>query len=291
MLGPRTPPAEDNGRAVVLDRADLELTILHRVGGLDHLHFGLWEPGDELTHANLQRAQRRFMEHLIAWVPAGTRTVLDAGCGIGAGTKMIRDAGYQVEGLNPSRYQGSIFRNNGLAGIPLHACKFEDFQPSRRFDCVVSSESSQYMDMKRLWEAAARTVAPEGCILFADWYLKPGGRDVWGVHEESRFIEAGARAGFALEADEDITERAVPTQAYLSAFHRDHVVPTMELLEIMAPLWAPFWWRLVRVLLRGRLKNLRYLLAERMPERFSPDTFRNNARYRILRFSSSQGHV
>jgi len=125
-------------------RVDLPLMIVHRVLKLDHLHLGLSEPGRPLTYAEVPKAQRRFTENLIARIPAGARSILDVGCGVGHGTRMLLDAGFSVEGVNPDPYQRTVFAGH-LPHVPFHPVTFETFEPSHAFDVVLFSESAQYV--------------------------------------------------------------------------------------------------------------------------------------------------
>ena len=62
--------------------------------GLEHLHYGIWETGDELTLANLKAAQERYQQSIIDLLPPvdskkPTR-VLDVGCGTGELSKALK---------------------------------------------------------------------------------------------------------------------------------------------------------------------------------------------------------
>lgn len=69
--------------------------------GLEHLHYGLWQAGEESTLANLKTAQARYQQAIIDLLPPPPARILDVGCGTGELSKALQEAGYQLEGLSP----------------------------------------------------------------------------------------------------------------------------------------------------------------------------------------------
>ncbi len=70
------------------------------------------------------------------------KTVLDVGCGTGELSKKLKTASYDVEGLSPDINHKESYGEK--IGAPFHQCVFEDFQPTRRYDAIIMSESCQY---------------------------------------------------------------------------------------------------------------------------------------------------
>ncbi len=68
-----------------------------------YLHYGYWEPvpqsGEELTVTRLRVAQEAYAAKLLSFIPQGTNTILDVGCGIGGNAAYLCDRGFSVEGL------------------------------------------------------------------------------------------------------------------------------------------------------------------------------------------------
>ncbi len=267
---------------------DLPLMIVHRVLGLEHLHLGLCEPGKPLDYAGIREAQRRFTENLIARIPAGARTVLDVGCGVGHGTRMVRDAGFAVEGVNPDPYQRTVFTGH-LPDVPFHPVRFEDFRPSHPFDVVLFSESAQYVGLDAFFPGCRAALGEGGSrtVVVADWFLRPGIAAFYGAHAEAAFLAAAAREGFQVEAEDDLTERALPMVEYLAAFHRDHVIPAMDAAADIVRQQAPWWSRIIRLLAGGPLDRLARHVRVDMTEEFDPARFRRSVRYRLFVFRLS----
>ena len=51
--------------------------------GLEHLHYGLWQAGEETSLANLKAAQALYQQAIIDLLPPPPARILDVGCGTG----------------------------------------------------------------------------------------------------------------------------------------------------------------------------------------------------------------
>ena len=267
-------------------RADIDLMLVHRVFHMDHLHLGRSEPGKPITWDGARDAQREFTRHLITRIPAGTKTILDVGCGIGSGTKMLQDAGFAPEGVNPDPYQKRVFEA-ALPGVPFHHRTFESFEPAKAYDLVLFSESAQYVKLPGFFPGCAKALGPGtgGAVLVADWFCKPGKTFFGEPHDDAAFRAAATAAGFSLKFEEDITAHALPTVEFLSAFHRDWVVPAVDAAGEIARERMPVWAGLARVLLGGRINKVYHRMTDGWAAQFNPATFRESVNYRILLFT------
>lgn len=267
-------------------KSDIDLMLVHRVFRMDHLHLGRSEPGKPLTYEGAKEAQREFTRHLITKIPAGVKTILDVGCGIGVGTKMLREAGYGPEGVNPDPYQKRVFEAN-LPGVPFHPHTFESFVPAKPYDLVLFSESAQYVKLDGFFPGCAKALGPGtgGAVLVADWFTKPGKTFSGHPHPDAAFRAAAAAAGFRLAFEEEITAYALPTVEYLAAFHRDWVVPAVEAAGEIASERMPLLAGAARLLFGGRLRAVHRRMTSGWAEQFNPTTFRESVDYRILLFT------
>src|ERR671919_636193 len=82
----------------------------------------------------------------------GILFILDVGCGTGIMAENLKKSGYNVEGLSPDIYQKELFTDRTQS--TLHLCCFEDFIPSVQYDCIIMSESSQYIPLPHLFDVA-----------------------------------------------------------------------------------------------------------------------------------------
>lgn len=126
---------------------DRSLRFYNEVLGLEHLHYGLWEEGEERTLGNMKLAQQRFEDLVVGTIscdkaPKDTR-ILDVGCGTGSLSRRLIAEGYQVEGLSPDKTQMENF--TASLGVPFHHSRFEAFEPKESYDVLIFSESCQYV--------------------------------------------------------------------------------------------------------------------------------------------------
>lgn len=260
------------------------LRFYHEVLGLDHLHYGLWN-GDAFTLEGLKTAQDRFSRHLQSWIPAPVRSVLDVGCGIGSTALMLRQAGFDVEGLSPDPYHRQEFARR--VGSPFHLSRFQEFRPPRTYDLVLMSESAQYIWLDRLFKAVRRSAQPGGYLLVADYFTVNGcqGPLARSGHPLDAFFDEAAAAGLALERREDITDRVAPTLDLARSWLHSYVEPCLAVASDSFRARHPHLARLAGWLLKRRLGRLHEQL-----QLVDSAGFKHHKRYLVLLFRVPQEH-
>jgi len=101
-----------------------------------YLHYGFWDNPEsvnasEFTLNEMVKAQGRYIEHLVSFIPEDVKTVLDVGAGIGGNSSYLLSKGYEVEALSPDEYQETVFAEKYNGEVKFHRSKFEDFKPEK----------------------------------------------------------------------------------------------------------------------------------------------------------------
>ncbi|MHC5742297.1 MAG: class I SAM-dependent DNA methyltransferase [Nostoc sp.] len=184
----------------------------------DYLHYGYWEPlpthGEELTLTRLRVAQESYAAKLLSFIPEGTKTVLDVGCGIGGNAAYLCERGFTVEGLAPDALQQERFLQNTNGQVPFYLTRFEDFHKSYSYDLILFSESSQYIAALDLAQGAARLLDSGGYLLLADM-MRFDAEYQEGIFSNCHIVSelqiALEQSGFNLIKTEDISTHIAPT--------------------------------------------------------------------------------
>ncbi len=249
--------------------------------GLEHLHYGLWD-GDPLTLDGLKAAQERYTDHLIDLIGSQASSILDCGCGTGATALKLRAHGFEVEGLTPDSYQHQTFL--ARAGLTCHRARFQEFQPTRRYDVVLMSESCGYIPVDRLFQAVRRA-APGGTWLVADYFslYKDDSKLSKSGHLLDQFLAEARAAGLEMEYEEDITDKTTPTLDLARTTVDEKLLPALRMLgEWLAdryPVRYPPLFKTVKFLLRKPIAK-----AESQRVLIDSDAFRSAKRYMIYKF-------
>ena len=254
------------------------LRLYHEILGLDHLHYGLWN-GEAMSLDGLKVAQERFSGYLCDLIPDGVKSVLDVGCGIGATARMLDGRGYEVEGLSPDPYHRSLFVRR--TGRPCHLARFQEFEPPRRYDLLLMSESAQYIWLDRFFPAVRRAAAPGGHLLIADYFTAERTDGPLGKsgHLLDDFLSLAEESGLTLESSEDITDRVAPTLDLAELWFERYVEPVVSVASDVLNSRHPLLARLGLRLFRRRLDKL----AEKRVLIDSGE-FQRQKRYLILRY-------
>lgn len=125
---------------------------------------------DEHTRASgletvREEQDERIVAGLVRRVPPGGR-VLDIGCGYGWFLLEARDAGYEVEGVEPEPTPADMARSNG---IPIRQELFPDcLEPGERFDAIAMHHVVEHLpDAVGALESARDALTGDGVVLLS----------------------------------------------------------------------------------------------------------------------------
>jgi len=184
--------------------------LTHEEGGVSYLHYALFEREDE----SIVTAQEHSTELLLSRLPPLPATLLEVGIGLGTTLLRLTHLGYDVEGITPDEKQIAMVRSRYAEELNVQCVSFEAFEARRQYDALIFQESSQYIDSETLF-MRAKTLAPR-VIVLDEFALQP--LDAPGaLHSRERFVDAAARAGFRLDEELDLSDRAAPTVSYFIA--------------------------------------------------------------------------
>ena len=251
---------------------------------IEHLHYGYWTNGLAANMANFPEAQEKYTEYLLGHVPEGVKTILDVGCGTGKNARLLADMGYKIDCVSPSHYLSERTRELLGEGSIVFECEYEELETERRYDCILFSESFQYIKLIKGIEQTVRLLNDGGYLLVCDVFRlskkdKEGKRVVGGGHKLEKFLENADAAGLEKVVDEDITSETAPTIEILDDAMVKVGGPALEaslkFLHDQHPLVMKIlFWKYRKKLAKAREK---YIGGRR-----TSDEFRQYKTYRLL---------
>jgi MPBQ/MSBQ methyltransferase len=257
---------------------DPVLRIFNEVLRLERLHYGLWTPEEEVSFEQLKIAQKRYEDFLIENIPNGAKRVLDVGCGTGMLAEQLKNRGYDVEALSPDINQKEIVEKRGV--FPFHLCCFEDFSPDGSFDCIVMSESSQYIRLPLLFKVAARSLAKDRYLLISDYFTLPGATGALSKsgHDYAELMAEAKSERFELITEKDITNEVAKTLD-LARLYTERLMRAAEIYESKLRKSHPYLVGLGLWLFRNKIKTWKGQL-----DLIDSNKFKETKAYRVLLF-------
>lgn len=149
-----------------------------------NMHFGYYRPGmNPFNREAMLEQMNQEILHRLHLPPAGSRRILDMGCGLGATLRSIAKSHPDVDlhgiTLVPWQFEhGQALNQTSDASIALSLGNYEQTQfSSASFDAVYAIESSCYargVNKAAFLCEAYRFLRPGGRIVVADGFLGPG---------------------------------------------------------------------------------------------------------------------
>ena len=257
---------------------DRALRFYHEVLGLEHLHYGFWQTEDELTIDNLKKAQQRFEDFLVDNIPSEAKEILDVGCGTSVMTQRLLDKGLNVEGLSPDEHQKNIFTQE--LNVPFHHSTFERFTPSKQYDCLIMSESAQYIPIFDLFKNADASLRPGGYLMVCDYFINNNATNLFAKsgHNFELFMQQAEKTGFKVIKHEDVTERVLKTLELGMMFVNKTRI-ALDILTEKTRRKHPWLSRFVLWLARKKIHK-----TEEQLQLLDAEKFRQNKRYQFVLF-------
>jgi hypothetical protein len=176
-------------------------------GGVEYLHYGLFEYEDEPIGVAQERSTRLLLERL----PPPPARLLEVGIGLATTLDRLTAMGYDVEGITPDEKQIAMVKARYGDRLKVHCAAFENFTSDQPYDAIVFQESSQYIDSEALF-AKAEGLAP--VVLVLDEFSIKSGAEGALQHSYDGFVAAAQRHGFAIVEELDLSKMAPPTVRY-----------------------------------------------------------------------------
>ncbi|MFC2170410.1 class I SAM-dependent methyltransferase [Calditrichota bacterium] len=255
---------------------DRTLRFYHEVLGLERLHYGMWLPEDELTLGKLKEAQVRYEDFLVEKIPEGVQRILDVGSGTGIMTRRLLDKGYDVEGLSPDQHQMEVFTET--LDVPFHHSSFDRFTATSTYDCLLMSESAQYVNMEKLFENARQCLKPNGYLMVCDYFVLENATGLLGKsgHNYDRFMELVEKIEFTVVSNEDITDSVTKTLD-IAKDALDRVLLAVDIATEKVRRKRPRLSRYVLWMFRKKIEK-----GKRQIELLDSAEFKKNKTYRFL---------
>ncbi|MGH1486411.1 MAG: class I SAM-dependent DNA methyltransferase [Cellvibrionaceae bacterium] len=168
-------------------------------------------PNDTLSIEKMKIAQERYENYLIDHIPDDAKKILDIGCGTGALIKKLTAIGYDTEGLSPDKNQKNLLSKT--KEIVFHHSKFDDFHCDQKYDCLIMSESCQYININKVFDNSSLALKEGGHLMICDYFVFNKSSDLMGKsgHPYKAFMELAKEKGFSVEFEEDITDSILKT--------------------------------------------------------------------------------
>ena len=262
---------------------DIGLRLLHRLYGVEHLHYGLFGGKLKPTLANVPAAQQAYVRLLLSFIPRGVRKIFDVGCGTGGVAAELVKKRHAVTCIAPDPYLVGLTEKRTLGRVRTITDFYENIDESDQegtFDLILMSESCQYIRPDIGWRNHSRFLRPGGYILVADFFkVKPP--DERNPSKSGQplddFLRRAGEAGFRVKRRSDITARVAPTMDIYQDIILGRVFPVAEAIAQVVARGYPRTYRLLRGLFGTRIERIRDKYSKQ-----GADLFREYKRYLIL---------
>lgn len=261
---------------------DAQLALYSKILPSEFLHYGYFDdPGrrpEEISLAEVTRAQVRYSELLLDLAGDPRHPVLDVGCGMGGLCRLLKCRSFSPTALTPDRLQVSHIRAT-QPDVPVVRCKLEDLKTAeyaQKFGTVITAESLQYLKLPRALPVMEQVLRPGGRWIACDYFHTQPSADR-SCHEWDEFARKLSETGWRLTFQRDITAHIMPTLAYIHMWAVRFGIPLMQFSFLRLRRKQPA----LHHILSGALDRLEGLAAANL-ELIDPVAFARSKKYMLL---------
>jgi SAM-dependent methyltransferase len=224
----------------------------------EYLHYGYFKDGLDTDISNLRKAQENYAELIFSHIPAGTKTILDVGCGSGKTAQQLVAKGYTVDCVSPGQILTAYAKNMLGDKVNFYQCKFENLVTDKKYDLVLFSESFQYIPMDKSIPGALKLLNPGGHIIASDFFhTDPEGRSrLGGGHDYQAWLQIKESFPIKTLVEKDITAETSPTIDLVNQLNAEVIKPVWTSAWALGEDRFPFIIKLVRRFYKKKISKL-----------------------------------
>ena len=139
------------------------------IGGLGYLGGRVakyFSDNDYFVRITTRKSENDFPRN----IPKNTKTILDVGCGSGNLALKLLNAGYDVDGVIPSKYLATAVKEKLNGKGQVFVSKFENVKLKKKYDLIIFSESFQYVNMELALKKINASLMEGGYLLICDFF-------------------------------------------------------------------------------------------------------------------------
>lgn len=274
----------ENGPAVEQNGETLSFPFISEVLGLS-LHYGFFDK-DVQIHPSLEtlaNGQKRFLQEIVTLIPPEVQSLLDVGTGTGDVAEAIAKKNIQVTTISPDPNQAEWVQSRLNSNLHFELCKFEKFTPKQKLDCVLFSESSNYVSLSQLFSKSRKNISDTGYLIVAAPFLVKPSKNFPDMHLLDDFYRYIKENKWMIDLERDYTDETAPTLWIGQKILQNHAAPMMRLFKKYLTHQAPWYVRLLGKILNSETKKLDTLMTTSLPQRLDPEAFRRDVRFMFFR--------
>lgn len=238
----------------------------------EYLHYGYFKDGLETDVANLRKAQENYAELIFSNIPAGTKSILDVGCGSGKTASELVAKGYSVDCVSPGQILTAYAKNMLGDKVGFFQCKFEAIVTDKKYDLILFSESFQYIPMDKSIPGALKLLNPGGYIIASDFFHTDweDRSKLGGGHDYRTWLEYKESFPIKTLVEKDITAEVSPTIDLVNQLNAEVIKPVWTSAWALGQDRFPLIIKIIRKLYRKKLEKMenKHFTGQRNGEMF-----------------------